>query len=116
FPLSDVKAFLARNADNGAGADMITAALAVTVAAGATESPVELDPQELLDALDGRAPEMARRAFQIFATVFPEADSWSLRQQTSFIEQARGRFEAILAVTEQGADVDAVLFDDLREV
>jgi len=120
LPLSDVKAFLARNADNGAGAEMITAALAAATAdpeqaSGAYEE-VELDPQELLDALDGRAPEMARRAFQIFATVFPEADGWNLRQQTAFIEQARGRFEAILAVTEQGADVDTVLFDDLREV
>lgn len=120
LPLSDVKAFLARNADNGAGADMITAALAAATAdatqAVFSDEQVELDPQELLDALDGRAAEMARRAFQIFATVFPEADGWSLRQQTSFIEQARGRFEAILAVTAQGADVDTVLFEDLREV
>lgn len=121
LPLSDVKAFLARNADNGAGSDMITAALAATAgspiaAEPAADSQVELDPQELLDALDGRAPEMARRAFQIFATVFPEAEGWTLRQQTSFIEQARGRFEAILSVTAQGADVDAGLFDDLREV
>ena len=124
FPLSDVKAFLARNADNGAGGDMISAALAaggptdprVDLSAEAPDSQVELDPQELLDALDGRAPEMARRAFQIFATVFPEAEGWSLRQQTSFIEQARGRFEAILSVTAQGADVDAALFDDLSEV
>jgi len=121
LPLSDVKAFLARNADNGAGSDMITAALAATARTPATmesaaDAQVELDPQELLDALDGRAPEMARRAFQIFATVFPEAEGWSLRQQTSFIEQARGRFEAILSVTAQGADVDAGLFDDLREV
>lgn len=117
LPLSDVKAFLARNADNGAGTDMISAALAATGSAPDLEdSQVELDPQELLDALDGRAPEMARRAFQIFATVFPEADGWSLRQQTSFIEQARGRFEAILAVTAQGGDVDIALFDDLREV
>lgn len=120
LPLSDVKAFLARNADNGAGAEMVTAALAAAtsdpVQAAAAYEEVELDPQELLDALDGRAPEMARRAFQIFATVFPEAEGWNLRQQTAFIEQARGRFEAILAVTEQGADVDGVLFDDLREV
>lgn len=118
LPLSDVKAFLARNADNGAGSDMITAALAATSGPPITaeDSQVELDPQELLDALDGRAAEMARRAFQIFATVFPEAEGWTLRQQTSFIEQARGRFEAILSVTAQGADVDAGLFDDLREV
>jgi PAS domain S-box-containing protein len=129
LPLSDVKAFLARNADNGSGTDMISAALAAAgaprggpadvptgVADTSTDWQVELDPQELLDALDGRAAEMARRAFQIFATVFPEAEGWSLRQQTSFIEQARGRFEAILSVTAQGADVDAALFDDLREV
>lgn len=121
LPLSDVKAFLARNADNGAGADMVTAAFAAPAGTGGVaeslaDSQVELDPQELLDALDGRAPEMARRAFQIFATVFPEAEGWSLRQQTSFIEQARGRFEAILSVTAQGADVDSSLFDDLRDV
>lgn len=101
--LVDVKAFLARNADNGAGNLVVT-------------QPDGADPEALLDALDGRSEEMARRAFDIFAGVFPEAQSWSLRQQARFVEQAKGRFEAILAVTGQGAEVDEALVDDLQEV
>ena len=120
FPLSDLKAFLARNADNGAGTDVLTRALGNRRGEGPDGgdgvSAVELDPQELLDALDGRTGEMARRAFQIFATVFPEAERWTLREQTAFIEQAKGRFEALLAVTSQGSEVDAALFEDLRSV
>lgn len=101
--LVDVKAFLARNADNGAGNLVVT-------------EPDGADPEALLAALDGRAEEMARRAFDIFGAVFPEAQSWSLRQQARFVEQAKGRFEAILAVTGQGAEVDDALVDDLQEV
>ncbi|MGQ0519961.1 MAG: PAS domain-containing sensor histidine kinase [Actinomycetota bacterium] len=101
--LVDVKAFLARNADNGAGNLVVT-------------DPDGADPEALLAALDGRSEEMARRAFDIFAGVFPEAQSWSLRQQARFVEQAKGRFEAILAVTGQGAEVDEALVDDLQEV
>lgn len=101
--LVDVKAFLARNADNGAGNLVVTA-------------PDGADPEALLAALDGRSEEMARRAFDIFSGVFPEAQSWSLRQQARFVDQAKGRFEAILAVTGQGAEVDEALVDDLQEV
>lgn len=101
--LVDVKAFLARNADNGAGNLVVI-------------DPEAGDPEALLAALDGRSEEMARRAFDIFAAVFPEAQTWSLRQQARFIEQARGRFEAILAVTAQGAEVDEALVDDLQDV
>jgi len=103
FPLVDVKAFLARNADNGTGN------LFDVESGGA-------DPQALLDALDGRSDEMARRAFEIFATVFPEASGWTLTEQARFIDQARGRFEAILAVTGQGAEIDDALVGDLQEV
>jgi PAS domain S-box-containing protein len=69
-----------------------------------SEDPDLVDPQVLLDALDGRADDMARRAFDIFQTVFPEAAGWPLAEQARFIEQSRRRFEAILAVTEQGGD------------
>ena len=103
FPLVDLKAFLARNADYGAGNLIL-------------DDPGAADPQALLDALDGRAEEMARRAFDIFSTVFTEAQSWSLRRQARFIEQAKGRFEAILAVTSQGAEVDEALVGDLQQV
>ena len=101
--LVDVKAFLARNADNGAGNMVVT-------------DPEGADPEALLEALDGRSEEMARRAFDIFAGVFPEAQNWSLRQQARFVDQAKGRFEAILAVTGQGAEVDDALVEDLQEV
>jgi PAS domain-containing protein len=101
--LVDVKAFLARNAENGAGNLVVT-------------EPDSADPEALLAALDGRSEEMARRAFDIFGAVFPEAQGWSLRQQARFVEQAKGRFEAILAVTGQGAEVDEALVDDLQDV
>src|SRR3954466_9243379 len=103
FPLTDIKAFLARNADNGSGNLF-------------DFEPDSVDPQDLLDALDGKSDEMARRAFDIFATVFPEAIGWSLSEQAKFIDQAKGRFEAILAVTGQGAEVDEALVGDLQDV
>ena len=104
FPLVDLKAFLARNADNGSG--NLLEALERDSA----------DPQDLLDALDGKSEEMARRAFEIFATVFPESTSWSMTEQARFIDQAKARFEAILAVTGQGAEVDEALVGDLQDV
>ncbi|HEV7888079.1 MAG TPA: PAS domain-containing sensor histidine kinase [Acidimicrobiales bacterium] len=104
LPLVDLKAFLARNADNGAGALM------------AMEVDGAADPQALLDALDGRSEEMARRAFEIFSSVFPEATAWGVTEQARFIDQAQSRFEAILAVTGLGAEVDEALVGDLQEV
>src|SRR4051812_23386596 len=103
FPLSDIKAFLARNADNGSGNLF-------------DFEPGNVDPQDLLDALDGKSDDMARRAFDIFATVFPEASGWSISEQAKFIDQAKGRFEAILAVTGQGAEVDEALVGDFQDV
>jgi PAS domain S-box-containing protein len=103
FAIGDLKAFVARNADSGAGNLFDTEG-----------GPA--DPQALLAALDGRSEEMARRAFDIFATVFPEASSWGSTERSRFIEQARNRFEAILAVTGQGEEVDEALVGDLEEV
>src|SRR5438876_167933 len=103
FAIGDLKAFVARNADSGAGNLF-------------DEQGEPADPQALLAALDGRSEEMARRAFDIFATVFPEASSWGLAERARFIEQARNRFEAILAVTGQGEEVDEALVGDLEEV
>jgi PAS domain S-box-containing protein len=103
FALADLKAFVARNADNGAG--------------NFTFEDNEVgDPQSLLEALDGRSEEMARRAFDIFAAAFPEARAWSLSEQARFIDQAANRFEAILAVTGQGSAVDEALVGDLQDV
>lgn len=103
FPLVDLKAYLARNADNGSGNLFLT-------------EPSSVDPQALIDALDGKSEDMARRAFEIFSTVFPEALAWPLSDQAKFIDQAKSRFEAILAVTSQGAEVDEALVSDLNEV
>jgi PAS domain S-box-containing protein len=103
FAIGDLKAFVARNADSGAG--------------NLFDNEGEpADPQALLEALDGRSEEMARRAFDIFATAFPEASQWGLAERARFIEQARNRFEAILAVTGQGEEVDEALVGDLEEV
>ena len=103
FALGDLKAFVARNADDGAG-NLFDAAGDIA------------DPQALLDALDGRSEEMAKRAYDIFSTAFPEAQSWTISEQARFIEQARKRFEAILAVTGQGEEVDDALTGDLQDV
>jgi hypothetical protein len=102
FELADLKAFVARNADNGSG--------------NIPNVEEDVGPQVLLDALDGRCDEMARRAFDIFAAAFPEAQRWSLSEQARFIDQARNRFEAILAVTGQGSAVDEALVGDLQDV
>jgi hypothetical protein len=113
FQLSDVKAFLARNADNGAGAGLLDRALAM---ASNQSGDTDLEPGELIGLLDARAEQMAYRVFKIFSTVFPEAGTWPLPKQGEFVQQAKGRFEAILAVTEAGADVDDSLFDDLHRI
>ncbi|MCU1485173.1 MAG: histidine kinase [Actinomycetia bacterium] len=102
FVLGDVKAFLARVADDGGHVDVFS------------EQGDGVDPQGLLDALDGRAEEMARRAFDIFQQAFPEAAGWSLAERHQFVEQARRRFEAILAITEHGEDDELVA--ELHEV
>ena len=103
FRMVDIKAFLARNADFGSG----------NVLDFAQDDP---DPQALVVDLDARSEEMARRAFDIFSAAVPEARSWSLTERARFISQAKARFEAILAVTSHGAEVDEALIEDLQEV
>ncbi len=100
FSVSDVKGFLARNADGGSS---------ILV-------PDDADPTELLEALEGRSAEMAGRALDIFRTVMPEASIWTADEQQHFVDQSAARFEAILAVTRAGDDVDDTLLADLRDV
>jgi PAS domain S-box-containing protein len=109
FRLADLKAFVARNADKDSDSGLIGFDPSL-------EDLEQADPQHLLDALDGRAEEMARRVYDLFSTVFPDAAGWSIREQARFIEQATARFEAILAVTGQGSEVDEALAGDLEEV
>ena len=99
---SDLKAFIARNADNGSGNLFL-------------EEPEAADAADLLAALDERAAHMAQRALEIFAEVFPESIR-SSSDREKFLAQATARFEAILAVASQGAEVDDALVDDLEEV
>jgi PAS domain S-box-containing protein len=101
FALGDVKALQARLTDD----------LSIDVLGA---DPASVDPQGLLDALDGKSEDMARRAFDIFQTVFPEATTWSATEVSRFVDQARRRFEAILAVTAHAEDVD--LAADLVQV
>ncbi|HEY2302186.1 MAG TPA: PAS domain-containing protein [Acidimicrobiales bacterium] len=109
FRLADLKAFVARNADKQGEGGFI----GFDPGIGDLD---QADPQELLDALDARAEEMARRVYDLFSTVFPDAAGWGIREQARFIEQATARFEAILAVTGQGSEVDEALAGDLEEV
>ncbi|MEW6473945.1 MAG: ATP-binding protein [Actinomycetota bacterium] len=100
FSVSDLKGFLARNADGGS---------AILV-------PDDADPTELLEALEGRSGEMARRALDIFRRAMPETALWTADDEQRFIEQSTARFDAILAVTRAGDDVDDSLVEDLRDV
>jgi PAS domain S-box-containing protein len=109
FRLADLKAFVARNADKDTDGSLIGFHPSL-------EDLEQADPQDLLDALDARAEEMARRVYDLFSTVFPDAAGWGIREQAKFIEQATARFEAILAVTGQGSEVDEALAGDLEEV
>lgn len=101
FALGDVKALHARMTDD-IGVQAVL------------DDPSRVDPQALVDALDGHSDDMARRAFDVFQTVFPEAAAWTLGEQSRFIEQSRRRFEAILAVTAHGEAVD--LASELAQV
>jgi len=103
FAVGDLKAFVARNADEGAG----------TLFGPGSD---DLDPDALLVALDGRSEEMARRAFDVFVAAFPDAATWSMGEQYRFIAEAKARFEAILAVTALGDGADDALTTDLQEV
>ena len=103
FTHGDIKAFQARNADNGSGNLFLS-------------EPGSVDAADLLEALDDHSEDMARRALEIFTTVFPDTATWTEDQRNRFVDQARARFEALLAVASQGAEVDEALVDDLREV
>lgn len=75
-----------------------------------------VDIQGLIAALDERVDEMANRAYDVLLRLVPDARQWTGTQQAAFIEQARSRFLALLAVTEHGAEVDEALRRDLQEV
>lgn len=104
FEVADLKAFVARNADNGAGG-----ALRRSLAK-------DIEPQELVDMLDERAEHMAVRLLKMYATVFPQAAAWPERTQTKFVMRTKRRFEAILAVAALGDRIDQEFIDDLVRI
>lgn len=99
--VGDVKAFQARVAAHPAGAQSAVDALSADLA--------DLDPGLLLDALDGRAGEMARRSLEVYRTAFPDAvRDWTPEDDARFEAQSKARFETILAITAVGGDEDTV--------
>jgi PAS domain S-box-containing protein len=101
FALGDVKALLAR-LDDVEDHDVFS------------DDVEAVDPSDLIDALDGKAEDMALRAFDVFQQAMPEAAAWPDVERDQFVRDARLRFEAILAITEHGEDQELV--DELREV
>ena len=104
FDLADLKAFVARNAENGSG-----------VALQRSLTP-DLDPQELVDLLDERAEHMATRLLKMYATVFPQARSWSESMQSKFVRRTKTRFEAILAIAALGDRLEPEFVQDLEAI
>lgn len=125
FPASDLKAFVARNADNGSGAGILEQVLDPPESAGSAPAdrpsgsgPVsdDMKPEELLDLLDGRAELMARRVLALFAAMYPDAANWSDQQKVRFVQRTKSRFEAVLAVAALGSDIEESVYEDLRGI
>lgn len=143
FNATDLKSFVARNADNGSGDRLLDRALSaadpganpvagrgggrqltglVTDSAGRDGEPgdgteaTDMRPEELLRLLDERAELMARRVLMMFATVFPDAAAWTPEEQSRFVERARSRFESVLAVVAVGDQIDDSVYRDLRRI
>lgn len=74
------------------------------------------DISSLVRTLDGHIEELAKGALGVFVRTIPEAERWTERQQNVFVEQAKGRFGAMLAIVEQGTSVDEGLVSDLEDV
>ena len=104
FYVPDVKAFVARNADNGSGG-ALQRALAP-----------DMKPQELVELVADRAEHMASRLLKMYMTVFPKAASWPVERQARFVQVTKARFEAILSVAALGDHFDPDLIADLEQI
>jgi PAS domain S-box-containing protein len=74
------------------------------------------DIEGLIETLEDRIEDLAKRACDIFCRIVPETQKWSDAQRRTFLDQARGRFSAVLAIMEHGVDVDEAIRADLQEV
>jgi hypothetical protein len=104
FVMSDLKAFVARNADNGSGRLL-----------GDRLLRPDMEPQELVELLDERAEHMALRMLKMYSTVFPQVQNWPMKRQTHFVQRTKDRFEAILAVA-LGDRFDEDFIEDLHSI
>ncbi|HWE57085.1 MAG TPA: hypothetical protein VG435_16365 [Acidimicrobiales bacterium] len=104
FTMSDLKAFVARNSDNGSSVDL----------PGDLVLPA-LEPSELVELLDDRAEHMALRMLKMYSTVFPQVQSWPPARLSKFVTVTRARFKAILAVA-LSEKFDQELLDDLHHI
>lgn len=68
----------------------------------------------LVGLLHEQASEMAVKAYTSLCGVYEPAESWTIEQRARFIEQTRGRFQAIFAIVIAGDDID--LAGELGEV
>ncbi len=135
FGAADLESFVARNADEGSATDGADRALAGVGGAPVSDgvhagvpradddvscrpvsATVGFGPEQLAELLDRRAELMARRVLMMFSAVFPEAASWSLQEQSQFLERARSRFESVLAVAAAGDRIDESVYQDLRRI
>ncbi|HSH60375.1 MAG TPA: PAS domain-containing protein, partial [Acidimicrobiales bacterium] len=106
--IKELRAFMVWNVEDVGDEEI------VDLSAGAQGWPSQ--PDSMLDALGGLLDEMAEQSYEIFATLFPEAREWSHADHQRFVKQAKDRFEAILAVSRHGFDVDEALASDLQNV
>jgi PAS domain S-box-containing protein len=74
------------------------------------------DIEGLIETLDERVEDLAKRACDIYCRIVPETRKWSDAQRKTFLDQARGRFFAVLAIMEHGIDVDEAIRVDLQQV
>jgi hypothetical protein len=110
IPLSEVKAFVARNTETeGEPLDGLDV---VELRNGAAPAEVA----DLAAALHARTDEMADRALEILATAFPEVSSWPAARTAHFLAQTHDRFDAILAVSTEADGVDDELLADMALV
>ena len=107
FALGDLKAWQARLGDGGP---------APATSAWGTALDRDLDPDDLLAVLDGRASEMADRTLELLTAVFPEASDLNDERRARFLDEARDRIEAILALCARGPSGDEPLELDLADI
>lgn len=115
FVATDLKAFVARNADNGSGAGLLDQVLTPVEPVPA---PVKEDmkPEVLLTLLDDRAELMARRVLMMYSAMYPEMAEWTDQKKWRFVQRTKSRFEAVLAVAALGTSVEESLSEDLKGI